>query len=165
MFWVKFAAKAINFQKIVSINILWCILWWSPDVNDNLCSEHGNRLLKTRARTEAAYCVLTIICFSWISLPTMKNFFEMIKPIPNLKQEHDRTIFFMSSLTLLLFQVKVKVKVKVKTLILRLCCSLKLVLTHTSLRQPAQVRNIVIIIINCNERYIIIMTMSSTTSR
>ena len=89
----------------------------------------------------------------------------MIKPIPNLKQEHDRTIFFMSSLTLLLFQVKVKVKVKVKTLILRLCCSLKLVLTHTSLRQPAQVRNIVIIIINCNERYIIIMTMSSTTSR
>ena len=136
-----FAAKAINFQKIIPINMLWCIFWWSPHVNDNLCSEHGNRLLKTRARTEATYCVLTIICFSWTFLPTMKTFSEMIKPIPNLKQEHDRTIFFMSSLTLLLFQVKVKVKVKVKTLILRLCCSLKLVLTHTSLRQPAHHRD------------------------
>ena len=141
MFWVKFAAKAINFQKIIPINMLWCIFWWSPHVNDNLCSEHGNRLLKTRARTQATYCVLTIICFSWTFLPTMKTFSEMITPIRNFKQEHDRTIFFMSSLTLLLFQVKVKVKVKVKTLILRLCCSLKLVLTHTSLRQPAQHRD------------------------
>ena len=78
MFWVKFTAKAINFQKIIPINMLWCIFWWSPHVNDNLCSEHGNRLLKTRARTEAAYCVLTIICFRWTFLPTMKTLREMI---------------------------------------------------------------------------------------
>ena len=68
-----FAAKAVNFQKVISINMLWCIFWWSLDVDDNLCSEHGNRLLKTRARTEAAYCVLTIICFRWTFLPTMKT--------------------------------------------------------------------------------------------
>ena len=53
--------------------MLWCIFWWSLDVDDNLCSEHGNRLLKTRARTEATYCVLTMICFSWTFPPTMKT--------------------------------------------------------------------------------------------